>query len=78
VERPGTVAAGAGDPVRDRPVQPVVPSKTEKRSAPLGVIAEIMFTECRAPVLFTTGVRPTGAQVAPEWWSERMPASSAT
>ena len=33
-----------------------VPSMIEKRSAPLAVTAEIMFTENRAPVLETTGV----------------------
>ena len=39
--------------------------------------AEIMFTDSRLPVPATTGVRPTGAQVVPEWWSVRTPASSA-
>jgi hypothetical protein len=40
---------------------------TENRNRPFGVTAEIMFTLCRAPVLATTGVLPTGAQVVPEW-----------
>jgi hypothetical protein len=30
-----------------------------------------MFTDSRLPVPATTGVRPTGAQVVPEWWSVR-------
>jgi hypothetical protein len=29
-----------------------------------------MFTRKRAPVVSTTGVRPTAPQVVPEWWSD--------
>jgi len=39
----------------------------ENRSSPWAVTGEIMFSACRAPVAVTTGVRPTGAQVVPEW-----------
>ena len=39
----------------------------ENRSAPLAVTAEIMLTLNRAPVVLTTGVFPTGAQVVPAW-----------
>lgn len=45
----------------------MVPSTMEKRSRPCAETAEIMFTLNRAPVVFTTGVRPTGAQVVPAW-----------
>jgi hypothetical protein len=45
----------------------VVPSYTANRSAPFADTAEIMFTEYRAPVLRTSGVWPTGAQVVPAW-----------
>jgi hypothetical protein len=36
-----------------------------------------MFTEKRAPVEDSTGVRATGAHVVPAWWSLRTEASSA-
>ena len=42
-----------------------VPSCTMNRSAPWAETAESMLSENRAPVAFTTGVRPTGAQVVP-------------
>lgn len=45
----------------------VVPSKTANRRAPFAMTAEIMFTLNRAPVTFTTGVYPTGAQGIPAW-----------
>src|ERR687893_389297 len=56
----------------------VFPSRNEKCVLPWAETAESMFTGSRLPVPATTGVRPTGAQVVPEWWSVRTPASSAT
>lgn len=53
-----------------------VPATTLKRSLPLGLTAEIRLTRKRAPLVGTTGVWPTGAQVVPEWKSERTDASS--
>ena len=44
---------------------PTPPLTTMKRSAPLGLIAEIMFNEKRCPVTRTTGVSPWGARVLP-------------
>src|SRR5215471_15952312 len=41
------------------------PSTTMKRSEPLALIAETMFRLKRLPLLFTTGVCPTAAQVLP-------------
>jgi hypothetical protein len=38
-----------------------VPASTENRSAPLALIAEIMFRPNRAPVAATVGVCATGA-----------------
>jgi hypothetical protein len=36
-----------------------------KRMSPRALTAEIMFQRYRAPVIRTTGVCPTGAQVVP-------------
>ena len=44
-----------------------VPSCTMNRRAPCADTAESMSSENRAPVAFTTGVRPIGAQVVPAW-----------
>ena len=44
-----------------------LPVKVENRSRPCAVTAEIMFRVWRAPVAFTTGVCPIGAQVVPAW-----------
>jgi hypothetical protein len=48
----------------------VLPSYTANRSAHLAVTAEIMLIANRWPVPCTTGVRPTGAHVVPEYQSE--------
>jgi len=53
----------------------ILPSNS-KWISPLALTAEIMLTVNLAPVLATTGVRPRGAQVVPEWWSDRSDASS--
>ena len=44
-----------------------LPSCTMNRSLPWALTADSMFTDHRAPLLVTTGVRPTGAQVVPAW-----------
>ncbi len=64
--------------VRGRVVQQPLAEINEHRGAGVALIdgepqrafadtAEIMCTECRAPVLRTSGVCPTGAQVVPAW-----------
>ncbi len=44
---------------------------------PLGLIADIAFTENRLPERRTVGVHPLAPQVRPVTWSERMPTWSA-
>ena len=53
------------------------PSWTWKLNSPRCPIAETILTAWRTAEAVTTGVCPTGAQVVPEWWSVRTPASSA-
>ena len=43
-----------------------VPSKTIQLIFPRMLMAEIMLTDSRFAVNFTTGVSPTGARVVPE------------
>jgi hypothetical protein len=54
-----------------------LPSRMAKCMSPVAATAEIMVTLDRLPVRRTIGVRPTGAQVVPEWKSVRTLASSA-
>ena len=49
----------------DEPRAVSVPASSANRSAPCAVIAEIMFSPNRAPVLLTVGVVPTRAPVVP-------------
>jgi hypothetical protein len=67
VDRAVVVTEQAFAEVDEHRVALTVPSWIMNRSAPCAETAESMLSENRAPVAFTTGVRPTGAQVVPAW-----------
>lgn len=47
-----------------------------RAKGPLALTADNILSLKRVPVAGTTGVLPLGAQVVPEWQSERIPDSS--